>query len=558
MVTGLVVENIAIIDRACVDLGSGLTVLTGETGAGKSILVEALGFALGDRADSSMVRSGAAKGTVSLTVTLPSKLAAIWGRELGSDPEDGAFVIQRDLSSQGRSAVRVNGILVSVSQLRQFGNAQVDLHGQHTHQSLLVQDNQLEFLDDWIGEVADRLKSRVGALFSDWNRVKARIESVKKSDRARAQRLDVLDFQIQEIQSIGPLIGEFESLKQSLERLKNSESLIQSARQGSQILGSTEGSVLENLVRVVRELETLGRHDNSLYNHFQTASDALYALQDAQRDLASFADALESDEGRLEATAQRLDSYHRLFKKYGEDEEAVIRFLAEALHERDDLMAADATLEDLLAECERLRGAYMSAATELSTLRRDKANQFEKNVEEHLRDLAMEKAIVSSEIEEAEPGPTGFDVLTFLMSANPGEPPKPLHKVASGGEISRVMLAIKAAGARSSGVPTLIFDEIDTGISGKAAAAMGQKLRDLSRDFQIIVISHLPQIASCADHHLLIEKTEQRGRVVTQIRVLSDDERVLEVARMLAGNQIGDAALANARELVAKSRASAL
>jgi DNA repair protein RecN (Recombination protein N) len=179
-------------------------------------------------------------------------------------------------------------------------------------------------------------------------------------------------------------------------------------------------------------------------------------------------------------------------------------------------------------------------------------------VEEHLRDLAMEKAIVSSEIEEAEPGPTGFDVLTFLMSANPGEPPKPLHKVASGGEISRVMLAIKAAGARSSGVPTLIFDEIDTGISGKAAAAMGQKLRDLSRDFQIIVISHLPQIASCADHHLLIEKTEQRGRVVTQIRVLSDDERVLEVARMLAGNQIGDAALANARELVAKSRASAL
>jgi len=547
----LSVENIAIIDRASISLGRGFTALTGETGAGKSLLTDAIALALGGRADSDLVRAGAAKGSVALLVDVSQSPAVLTKcAELGVEVEDGQLAVQRDLSSEGRSTVRLNGRPVSVGVLRELGALVVDLHGQHDHQALLVPERQVDFLDAWIGQEAMGLVADVADRCTVVDGLQRKLASLRSSRRDREQRVDMLEFQVQEIESVNPIPGESEELQIQIERLKHAEKLQSGAHQALNEVVEAEGSALEKLGTAVRELENLSPLDPLIDGPLSDLKESLAAMQEGGRALRDYAERLDLDPAALESCASRLDNIKRLFRKYGDTEELVLQHLADAKAELASLQDDGQTEEEVAAKLESEQAELNEMAAKLTALRTKKAVEFDRLVTGHARELAMEKAEFKVDVQPKPVGPNGADLVTFLFTANSGEPMRPLSKVASGGEISRIMLAIKVSGAGRAGVPTLIFDEVDTGLSGRAAAVTAKKLEELAQNYQVVVISHLPQIAARADTHFRIEKAVDRGRTVTQVTPLDGDDRLREIARMLAGEEIGESALANAREML--------
>lgn len=551
MIVELTVENIAIVERAQIALGSGFTALTGETGAGKSLLVDALELALGARADTELVRAGAARATVSMTVDLSGHAAArAKCAELGIELEDGLLFVQRELSVEGRSSCRIAGRMAPVAALRQVGALLVDLHGQHEHQSLLDPARHAGYLDAWIGEPAFEALVAVGAAYAEAARLRDKLRTVRSARRDLEQRLDVLRFQVAEIEAVGPRPGELEETEAHLSRLQHAERLAHAAFGALSALGEAEGSALESIGAGLKELGAAERIDPTLGDAVEPIRQAEAMLQEGLRQLRTYADGIESSPELLEELAGRLDALRRLRRKYGEDEAAVLAFLESA---RDQL----ATLEDGEASEESLGVALAGAevrlagaAGALGKLRREKAKAFATRVQEQLRDLAMERARFDVAFTPRDIDATGGDTIEFYFSANAGEAPRALSRIASGGEISRVMLAIKVALSGRAGVPTLVFDEVDAGLGGRAAAVVARKLQELAKHAQVIVISHLPQIAGRAAAHFRIEKAVESGRAVTRVRGLSGEERVEEIARMLAGEEVGASALANARELL--------
>lgn len=552
MLTELTVENIAIIDRADCSFTSGLTALTGETGAGKSLVVDAIGLVLGGRASVDLVRAGADKGSVWLKAEFSSEphLAALC-QNLGIELEEGCLLVHRELSAKGGSTVRINGRPASVGALKELGSLMVDLHGQHDHQSLLDEEKQIPFLDAWIGSEADKGKSACSQAFSDLESVRRRLAALRSGRRAREQRLDMLRFQVEEIRALEPRPGEIIELEAQVRRLQNVEKLRSSIGGALDLLSLREGSVIDQFSEGLGLVESAARLDESLDGLHETLGEAQNSLTDAAGELRRYLEDLENDPEALETAAQRLDALKKLLRKYGETEEEVLAYLAQAEAELDSLEEDEGSEEELEAmEAERKEG-LVKAAELLTKVRRAKAKEFTASVSGHIRELAMPKADFLVQLDPVEPGPEGADKVSFLFSANPGEPLMPLSRVASGGELSRVMLAIKASSAGRAGVPTLIFDEVDTGLSGRAAAVMAKKLKEIAQHRQVIVISHLPQIAGQADRHIRIEKVEDKGRSVTRLSELDREARVHELARMLAGEEVGESALANARELLA-------
>jgi len=552
MLIELTVENIAIIDRADCSFTSGLTALTGETGAGKSLVVDAIGLVLGGRASADLVRAGADKGSVWLKAEFSSEphLAGIC-ENLGIELEDGCLLVQRELSAKGGSTVRINGRPASVGTLKELGGLMVDLHGQHDHQSLLDEEKQIIFLDAWIGAEVEKEKASCAQAFSELESVKRRLAALRSGRRAREQRLDMLRFQVEEIRTLEPRPGEIAELEGQVRRLQNVEKLRSSVGGALDILSLREGSVIDQFSEGLGMVESAARLDEALDCLYQTLGEAQANLIDVAGELRRYLEDLENDPEALESAAQRLDSLKKLLRKYGETEEEVLAYLAQAEAELGDLKEDEGAEEELEAKEAELREALVKAAASLTRIRKAKAKEFTSSVVSHIRELAMPKADFLVQLDPIEPGPEGADSVTFLFSANPGEPLMPLSRVASGGELSRVMLAIKASSAGRAGVPTLIFDEVDTGLSGRAAAVMAKKLKEIAQHRQVIVISHLPQIAGQADRHIRIEKVEERGRSVTRLAELDRDARVHELARMLAGEEVGESALANARELLA-------
>ncbi len=552
MVVELAVENFAIIERAQLTLGPGFTVLTGETGAGKSLLVDAIELALGDRADTELVRAGATRASVSLTVDLTnSKELREKCTELGLALEDGLLYIQREVFVEGRSQCRVCGRLIPVSSLKSLGELLVDLHGQHDHQSLLNPDRHVGFLDAWIGEPAAALLAKVAEAFAKAEDVRRRLAALKTGLRDREQRLDLLRYQVQEIESAGIKPGEMIELEIQLSRLKNAENLSTAMLSALDALADREDNAEGLVGGAVRTLEDAAKLDPSIEPALILIREAYYDLEEGARQLRSNAESLESDPAKLEEVAGRIDLLKRLRRKYGEDEAAVLEFWDTAQQELELLEDAEANAEGLEEALAAANTELESKSAELTNLRKQKAELFAALVEAELKDLAMEKAVFKVQIGGKAIDASGADKVEFFFSANQGEPAKPLAKIASGGEISRVMLAIKAALAGKAGVPTLIFDEVDAGLGGRAAAVVAKKLEQLAVEYQILVISHLPQIASRATCHYRIEKSEVGGRILTGVRLLAPDERVEEIARMLAGENVSESALANARELLA-------
>lgn len=551
MLLELSVENIAIIDRAHLSLGPGFTALTGETGAGKSLLVDAIELVLGARADTDLVRAGATRGTVAATFDLTHRpdLQALC-RNLGIEPEGGCLFLQREVLAEGRSSCRIAGRMVPVSTMRQIGAALVDLHGQHDHQDLLEPESHVRYLDAWIGEPAAALLAEVAERYGLVSETERRLHTLRQDRRSREQRIDLLKFQIQEIESVAPMAGEMPELAAKLSRLQHVERLAEVAASSLAQLVDDEGSAVDRLGSAVRDLESVARHDPELADSLDAIRSSLYALQEGARMLRAYADRLEADPESLESTAGRIDALKRLRRKYGDDESTILSYLSHAKAELADLDNSETSEAELEARLEHLWQDLVETAVRLSELRRERAALFAREVQTQIRELAMERAVFTVQVNSRVIDASGGDDVVFLFSANAGEPPRPLNKIASGGEISRVMLAMKSVLAGVAGVPTLIFDEVDTGLGGRAAAVVARKLEALGNHYQVVVISHLPQIASRASSHFRIEKLEDGGRVTTKVVPLSEGERVTEIARMIAGEQVGDSAVAHAREML--------
>lgn len=551
MVVELTVENIAIIERAQITLGPGLTVLTGETGAGKSLLVDAIELAFGARADSDLVRSGVPRASVAVAVDVSGSpaLRAVCA-EMGAELEESMLYLHREVFAEGRSQCRIGSRLAPVAALRKLGQALVDLHGQHAHQSLLDPDTHLALLDGWIGADAHTLRLRVADLHGLHERAASRLRAARAGQRDLEQRLDMLRFQVEEIESVRPVSGEVEDLEAQLARLQHAEHLAQTGWATLESLRDGDGSAHERLGVALRSLDDACRLDPSLSVHLEDLRTAYAALEEGVRAVRAYTEAIESDPQRLQDTADRLDALRKLRRKYGDDEGAVLAFLHEARTELDAIETGGEDEATLLEAANAAEAALQEAAQELTSLRGERAGVFSADVAAQLAELAMEGARFEVGITPKTIDASGGDDVQFQFSANVGEPLKPLAKIASGGEISRVMLATKTVMAGRAGVPTLIFDEIDAGLGGRAAAVVAQKLEELGQHYQVVAISHLPQIASRATTHYRIEKTEREGRVATTVRPLDTEERVEEIARMIAGEQVGESARAHAREML--------
>jgi len=549
MITELHVENLAIIQEARVSFRDGFTALTGETGAGKSLLIDALELCLGERADTELVRTGATKASVQLVIDLsarPDALRAIEG--LGIESEDDVLYISREVLAEGRSQARINGKSVPLATLREVGQLIVDLHGQHQHQALLNQETHVLYLDNWIGAEVVTLKAKVAERYQIWQDTKRKYDALQRGIQEREQRLDMLRFQVNEIESFDPVAGEEADLNALLGRLKNVEKISDAAQKALAVLSDSEVNARDLLAMGLKEAEEVNRLDPTL--DVSELQESLVDLQESIYKLQSYLEQLDNDPATLEATIERLDGLKRLKRKYGETEEEILAYLVSAQEELADLTDATASEEVLHQGLIDAHRELESAFAELTALRTSKSSDFSLDVRKHLADLSMEKTLFSVQIKPGEPSAAGLDFVEFLFSANTGEEPKPLAKIASGGEISRVMLAMKSALAGRAGVPTLIFDEVDTGLGGAAAAAVGKKIRALSEHYQVLAISHLPQVASQANQHFRIQKQEVGGRVQTDIVLLSEAERVNEIARMLAGDSVSEHAVANARDLL--------
>ncbi|MBX3110930.1 MAG: DNA repair protein RecN [Fimbriimonadaceae bacterium] len=551
MVQELTVENVAVIERASFRPGAAFTVLTGETGAGKSLLVDAIGLALGARADADLVRHGAARAVVTLLVDLRGNpLAMAKCAEHGVAFDDGQLVVQREVSHDGRSTVRLNGRPAAVGTLREIGALLVDLHGQHDHQALMHQERQGGFLDAWIGDEALALVVAVEEQFRRHESLARRLASLRNGQRAREQRVDLLKFQIDEIQSVSPVVGETEELEGRLLRLKHVARLTTGVRDALAALADDEGSAVSAVQTSLRALRQLADLDPSLGVSVDHLAEGEAVLVDAVRGVRAYAATLDDDPAALEEVAARLDLLSRLKRKYGEDEAAILEHLAAASAELATLEGEDMSEDELAVEVDAAHSTLQATADRLTSVREAHAAKFSEVVTAELRELAMPSAEFVVRLHRQATGPEGQDFVEFLFTANAGEPPRPLGKVASGGELSRLMLAVKVASAGRAGVPTLIFDEIDTGLSGRAAATAARKMAALAAHNQVMAISHLPQIAAAADVHFLIRKSEAKGRVHTSVDQLDAEERVDEVARMIAGEEVGESARTHAREML--------
>jgi DNA repair protein RecN (Recombination protein N) len=550
MLTELRIRDFAVIDRLALQLAPGLNVLTGETGAGKSIIVGALSLLLGERASADLVRTGAARAEVEGVFDIVHNSAVLeLLADLGMEPEDGLLILRREVSAGGRGRVWINGAAATVALLGEIGNELVDLHGQHEHQSLLQPRQQRSLLDAYAD--ATDLSHDVRIQHERLRDARARLAQLDARVRETEQRADFLRFQLEEIDRAKVRPGEEEQLEQDARRLEHAGELAGLAATLHGELYAGEDAIAARLTEVRRVLEQIARIDATLQPWQEIVENALYNLEELGREMGGYAAAIEHDPARLDELRRRQELLFRLRRKYGPELADVV---ATAESARVELAALDSSSLDhveIEREIERAGRALRQAAERLSEARRRGATALAAEVAGILPELGMAAARFTIELAPlAEISAAGAEDVEFRIAVNAGFEPRPLSRVASGGELSRVMLALKTALARLDGIPTLIFDEIDAGIGGRVARQVGEKLARVAEQHQVFVVTHLPQIASRADHHLLVQKSERDGMTATYVDVLTQETRVREVARLLGGDPESVVSLDHARELL--------
>ncbi|MGM9602337.1 MAG: DNA repair protein RecN [Faecousia sp.] len=547
MLSLLHIENIAVIECSDISFDRGFNILTGETGAGKSIVIDGICAILGERAYRDMIRTGANKASVRAVFTDVPEYPWFGENGVEYDPET---VIQREIYLDGKNICRVNGSLVSVSILRKLGIQLINIHGQHDSASLFDENNHLSFLDAFADNEA--LRSRYGESYALVSKIKNEINRMTMDEGEKLRRMETLKYQIEEISKANLEIGEDEALEQRRKLLQNAEKLASGMDTAVDCLyggEETEGAATL-LAQAERELARLSRYSDSIASLHDKVADLMYQVQDAAEEVKDARDDLSYSAEELEQIEERLHTIYKLRRKYGASCADILEYLEKAKKELDEIEFADDHLERLRAKCQKAEETAWALAKELRASRKDAAEALSKQILTELAQLDMPRVRFSCEFTELELSANGADAVAFYMSANAGEALKPLSKVASGGELARIMLAMKNVLAQHDQVATLIFDEVDTGVSGRAAQKVAEKLKSVAKNKQVLCVTHLPQLAALADTHLLIAKQERQGRTYTTVTPLDMEGRKKELARIIGGAKITETTLKSAEEML--------
>ena len=548
MLNLLHIENIAVIEEADIQFGSGFNVLTGETGAGKSIVIDAISAILGERTYRDVIRTGTAKACVSAVFSQIPKLSWFEDHQIEFDPDE--LLIQREVHADGKNVCRVNGRPVTVAILKKLGTDLVSIHGQHDSQQLFDEDNHLLYLDLFAQNSSEF--QTYTELFANVEQIRHEIKRLSMDEGEKLRRVETLQFQINEIERADLKTGEDEVLENRRKVLQNSEKLMGGLADAvSALYGDDDSDGAAGLLSEAdRSLSKITRFDDSLQEIYQRLSDLVYAVQDVSDELRDKMEELSYSGDELEQIESRLDVIHRLRRKYGSNVEEILHYLETAKLELEDIEFAGDRIEQLKKQLNKQEISAMEAGLHLRESRKTAAVDLEHRLSMELAALDMPKAQFVCQFEEQPMSSNGIDQVRFLMTANIGEALKPMSKVASGGELARIMLAIKNVLAEQDRIGTLIFDEVDAGVSGRAAQKVAEKLRAVSNGKQVLCVTHLPQIAAAANRHLLIAKSEHDGRTFTSVRPLDLEGRKREIARIIGGAEITATTLQSAEEML--------
>lgn len=550
MLTSLKIENVAIIESAAIEFGCGLNVLTGETGAGKSIVIDSINAILGERTSRDIIRTGAQSAKVYAVFEDVNERVRNFLDENGIDCEDGVLIINRTLSREGKNVCRINGAPVTVSMLREIGGELIDIHGQHDNQALLSPEKHCGFVDSFAGNadlIAD-YREKYGRLCE----IRSKLKKLTTDESSKSQRIDFLTYQIDELEKAEITIGERDELKARKSLINNSQKVIESLNIAYEAL-KADGAGIDMITDAESEIANASAYMETLGEASEKITDIRYELEDIAETVRDAMTEVDFDPSELEDIDERLDLLYRLSKKYGDTEEEMLEYLEKARAELDNIAFSEERVKKLQKQEKEALAETKTAACKLTESRKTAGEKLSNAICSELEFLDMPNVRFVVKCSDIGLTENGKDEIEFLISANAGEEPKPLAKIASGGELSRIMLAIKNVLAETDGVDTMIFDEIDTGVSGRAAQKIAMKLRSASKGRQVICVTHLAQIAAQGDVHLYISKSVSDGKTYTNIKSLIEEERVAEIARIMGGMEITKLQLESAREMLANA-----
>ncbi len=555
MLQELSIKDFAIIDEIQISFQPKMTVLTGETGAGKSIIIDALGLLAGGRGSTEFIRKGEKKAVIQGLFTLPRE-ANTYNilEEYGIDSEDGQIILQRDLYRGGRNICRINGMMVNLATLRKIGETLIDIHGQNEHQELMKPENHIDLLDEYDKKTSE-LRNQYQVVYQNYRKLKLSMEKKEADEKAWAQRLDMLNFQVKEIGEAGLKINEEDELVEEKNKLDNFQAIHDALELSYQILSGEKIDVVGNLGNAMNELSDVSDLSENLQEINTKISDAFYSLEDVARDISDELDSMEWNGERLNEIEERLELIHQLKRKYGDTIEDILHYHIRIVKELREMENAEQNSEKQERQLSEALEKVKELAIKLSKQREKSAKKLEKMIHEQLSALYMDKAVFEVKfLNNSKLYSKGIDKVEFYIQTNPGEEMGPLAKIASGGELSRIMLALKTIFSQKMGVTSIIFDEVDTGVSGRVAQAIAEKISQISNNSQVLCITHLPQVAAIADNHYYISKSVNDGRTETSLEELDEKQKIREIARMLSGSEITELTLKHAEELIKMSK----
>ena len=555
MLQELSIKDFAIIDEIQISFQPKMTVLTGETGAGKSIIIDALGLLAGGRGSTEFIRKGEKKAVIQGLFTLPRE-ANTYNilEEYGIDSEDGQIILQRDLYRGGRNICRINGMMVNLATLRKVGETLIDIHGQNEHQELMKPENHIDLLDEYDKKTSE-LRNQYQVVYQNYRKLKLSMEKKEADEKAWAQRLDMLNFQVKEIGEAGLKINEEDELVEEKNKLDNFQAIHDALELSYQILSGEKIDVVGNLGNAMNELSDISDLSENLQEINTKISDAFYSLEDVARDISDELDSMEWNGERLNEIEERLELIHQLKRKYGDTIEDILHYHSRIVKELREMENAEQNSEKQERQLSEALEKVKELAIKLSKQRKKSAKKLEKMIHEQLSALYMDKAVFEVKfLNNSKLYSKGIDKVEFYIQTNPGEEMGPLAKIASGGELSRIMLALKTIFSQKMGVTSIIFDEVDTGVSGRVAQAIAEKISQISNNSQVLCITHLPQVAAIADNHYYISKSVNDGRTETSLKELDEKQKIREIARMLSGSEITELTLKHSEELLKMSK----
>ena len=550
MLLEISIKNFAIIESISLNFEKGMTVLTGETGAGKSIIIDAMNMMLGARATTDVIRHGASKAEIEGLFSIEnSRVFENIFEEQGLELSD-EIIIRREILQNGRSISRVNGQMVNLSVLRLIGQHLVDIHGQHDQEELMRPQRHIQMLDEFGDSAFWQLKESYQETFDTYRKKRKQVLEVKKNQEEHKARIEMLEFQMAEIEAANLQAGEDLALNQERDKLLNHKNIVDTLTNAYRMLDNEEFSSLANVRSAMNDMESVEEFDPEYRDISASLSESYYVLEDISKRLEGIIDDLDFDGNRLMQVESRLDLLHTITRKYGGSVDDVLIYFAKITDEYNHLTGNNLSSEEMEVELKKMEANLVNLAGQLALARHELAQQLEAEIKQELQDLYMDKAQFQVQFTKGKFSREGNETVEFYISTNPGEDFKPLVKVASGGELSRLMLAIKSAFSRKEGKTSIVFDEVDTGVSGRVAQAIAQKIYKIGQHSQVLAISHLPQVIAISDYQFFIEKISNDYSTVSTVRLLTIEERVEEVAKMLAGDDVTEAALTQARELL--------